>query len=106
MVCLCNHVNTQTPCVLVLHVLQASGAGDGAVRLWAVNPSTTGGAPTLSHVGSLPTRGFVNGLAIGRSGRVVLAATGQEPRLGRWVRDGGARNGLVVHRLGLNEGNQ
>ncbi|GFR43265.1 hypothetical protein Agub_g4327 [Astrephomene gubernaculifera] len=80
--------------------LVASGAGDGAIRLWSVNPSKTGGAGGLSCLGALPQRGFVNGLAIARSGRFLVAAVGQEPRMGRWAREPRARNGLALHRLG------
>jgi hypothetical protein len=29
----------------------------------------------------------------------LLAGVGQEPRLGRWGRDAGAKNGVVMHRL-------
>ena len=54
----------------------------------------------VACLAGLPTRGFVNGLAVARSARFVLAAVGQEPRLGRWLRDGSARNGLVLHTLG------
>jgi ribosomal RNA-processing protein 9 len=80
---------------------QASGAGDGAVRLWAVKPSKAGGAGALACLGALPQRGFVNGLAFARSGRFLAAAVGQEQRMGRWCRDAGARNGLALHRLHL-----
>uniref|UniRef100_A0A383W750 Uncharacterized protein n=1 Tax=Tetradesmus obliquus TaxID=3088 RepID=A0A383W750_TETOB len=79
----------------------ASGAGDGFIRLWAVQPSRHGGAGSLKPVGALPAAGFVNGLALGRSGRLCVAALGQEPRLGRWGRVGNARNGLLVHRWEL-----
>lgn len=83
--------------------MQASGAGDGVVRMWQVNQTRSGGAGHLTCLGGLPTRGFVNGLAIAKSARFVLAATGQEPRLGRWTRDGKARNGMVLHPLGLSD---
>lgn len=79
--------------------LAASGAGDGAVRLWAVEQSKHGGAGALRPVGELPALGFVNGLAIERRGRFVAAAVGKETRLGRWGRVEGARNGLLVHPL-------
>ena len=46
--------------------LQASGAGDGLIRLWAVED-------------------------------------GQEPRLGRWGRDGAGRNGVLVHSVSLEQ---
>ncbi|BDA48673.1 U3 small nucleolar RNA-interacting protein 2 [Coccomyxa sp. Obi] len=82
--------------------LVASGAADGLIRLWAVQEGHTG-AQALSPVGGLPARGFVNALHIARSARFVLAATGQEPRLGRWARDGLAKNGLLLHQLSLEE---
>jgi ribosomal RNA-processing protein 9 len=79
----------------------ASGAGDGYIRLWAVQPSRHGSAGSLRPVGALPAAGFVNGLALGRSGKLCVAALGQEPRLGRWGWVGNARNGLLVHRWEL-----
>ncbi len=79
--------------------LAASGAGDGAVRLWAVEQSKHGGAGALRAIGELPALGFVNGLAIERQGRFVAAAMGAETRLGRWGRIDGAGNGLLVHML-------
>ncbi|GIL62272.1 hypothetical protein Vafri_16561 [Volvox africanus] len=83
--------------------LVASGAGDGAIRLWSVNQNKSGGAGSLACIGALPQRGFVNGLAIARSARFVVAAVGQEPRMGRWARDARARNGLALHRLVLKD---
>lgn len=57
--------------------LVASGAGDGCVRLWEAVLSGAGSHGGLNAVGALPARGFVNGLALGRSGRLVVAALGQ-----------------------------
>lgn len=85
------------------HTTQASGAGDGAIRIWAINPSKAGGAGGLAIKGALPARGFVNGLSLARSGRFVLAALGQEQRMGRWARDGGARNGVALHMLRMEQ---
>ncbi len=82
--------------------LLASGAGDGVIRLWQITPNKTGGAAGLEPLGCLPAPGYVNGLALGRSGRLCVAALGQEPRMGRWGRDAGARNGLLVQRWELN----
>jgi len=45
--------------------------------------------------------GFVNGLALARSGRFALAGLGAEPRLGRWEVARGVRSGLLLHRLSL-----
>ena len=79
--------------------LVASGAADGCIRLWRAQPGAFGFTPK----GGLPARGFVNGLAVARSGRFLLAAMGQEHRMGRWARDPGARNGVLLHRLELAE---
>ncbi|GAX81002.1 hypothetical protein CEUSTIGMA_g8437.t1 [Chlamydomonas eustigma] len=83
--------------------LVASGASDGTVRLWKVEKNKMGGAQDLSCLGGLPVRGCVNGLALSRSGTLLVAAVGQEPRLGRWMRDGKAKNGIVVYRLQVRE---
>ena len=80
-----------------------AGASDGTIRLWRVEKNKMGGAQDLCCIGGLPARGCVNGLALSRSGGLLVAAVGQEPRLGRWMRDGAARNGLVVYRLEMRE---
>ena len=76
---------------------QASGAGDGLVRLWQVADGKVG--KVLKELGALPARGFVNSLHIAKSGKFLIAGMGQEPRLGRWARDAAAKNGLLVHNL-------
>ncbi|CAG9461167.1 unnamed protein product [Pedinophyceae sp. YPF-701] len=82
--------------------LVASGAGNGAIRLWEARCGSKGGPiKSLRPVCALPARGFVNGLAVAESGRFLLAAVGQEPRLGRWARDAKARNGVFLHQLEL-----
>lgn len=80
---------------------QASGAGDGVVRLWRVADAKGGSSKALEAVGGVPVRGFVNSLALGRSGRVLVAGVGQEPRMGRWLRDAAARNGVLIQPLQL-----
>ena len=62
--------------------LCASGAGDGAIRMWRVCDDP---GRQLMPLFALPARGFVNSLAVASSGRFVLAGMGQEPRQGRWV---------------------
>ena len=57
----------------------ASGAGDGAIRLWRVGEDA---GRQLAPLWCLPARGFVNALAVASSGRFVLAGMGQEPRGG------------------------
>jgi ribosomal RNA-processing protein 9 len=81
--------------------VQASGAGDGVIRLWEVEGTAGAKGRQLAEIGGLPARGFVNALAIARSGQFVVAGVGQEPRLGRWARDVAAKNGLLVHGLKL-----
>lgn len=45
-------------------LVQASGAGDGVVRLWAVQGERPGAGRTLEPLGGLPARGFVNALQV------------------------------------------
>lgn len=56
------------------------GSYDGYVRLWNVNASEN---RTLTPHLALPVDGFVNSLALSSS--LVVAGTGQEHRLGRYV---------------------
>lgn len=71
--------------------LAASGAGDGVIRLWRCGDKP----PALRQVAAVETGpGFVNGLAFGGECRVLIAAIGQEPRLGRWEKQGAAKSGL------------
>lgn len=81
--------------------MQASGAGDGIIRLWSLEDSSRGSTKVLQPLGGIPARGFVNGLAIARSGKFLVAGMGQEPRMGRWLRDPVARNGVLVCDLDL-----
>ncbi|GBG31038.1 U3 small nucleolar RNA-interacting protein 2 [Hondaea fermentalgiana] len=77
--------------------IAASGAADGYVKLWNVDTTVRRiKAPSLM---SLPVPGYVNALAFGASGRVLLAGCGQEHRLGRWERKSGGRNTLHIFRL-------
>lgn len=47
-------------------------------------------------VAIIPVKGFINGLAVASTGKFLLAAAGQEHRLGRWERQHTARNELCV----------
>lgn len=62
-----------------------------------------GSSKALAPLGGLPARGFVNSLALGRSGRLLVAGLGQEPRMGRWLRDPSAKNGVLIQPLQLGE---
>ncbi|GAB2275246.1 hypothetical protein Dimus_010006 [Dionaea muscipula] len=77
--------------------LAASGAGNGFIRLWAIENENRGIQP-LFH---LPITGFVNSLAFAKSGQFLIAGIGKEPRLGRWGRLPCARNGVVLQSLKL-----
>ena len=87
----------------LVSALQASGAGDGVIRLWQVADAKGGSSKALAPLGGLPARGFVNSLALGRSGRLLVAGLGQEPRMGRWLRDPAAKNGVLIQPLQLGE---
>ncbi|GER26050.1 transducin/WD40 repeat-like superfamily protein [Striga asiatica] len=77
--------------------LAASGAGNGSVRLWAIENESKGIRPLFE----LSLDGFVNSLAFAKSGRFLIAGVGQEPRLGRWGRVATAKNGVALHSLEL-----
>lgn len=48
------------------------------------------------QVNSVPMEGFVNGLAVSSAGKFLVAAVGQEHRLGRWEHQKKARNEVCV----------
>lgn len=48
------------------------------------------------QVNSVPLEGFVNGLAVSSTGKFLVAAVGQEHRLGRWEHQKNARNEVCV----------
>jgi ribosomal RNA-processing protein 9 len=83
--------------------LIASGAGDGVIRLWGLGEGRAAGLSSLEPLGGIAARGFVNGLKMARSGRFVVAGMGKEPRMGRWEKDGAAKNGVLVVDLEYNE---
>lgn len=83
--------------------LIASGAGDGIIRLWGLGEGRAAGLKSLEPLGGIAARGFVNGLKMARSGRFLVAGMGKEPRMGRWEKDGAAKNGVLVVDLEYNE---
>jgi len=87
--------------------LVASGSDDGVVRLWQATTTAQGQGSSLTFTGTmLPAPGFVNGLALGHSGTLLVAACGKEHRLGRWAPQKGAVNGLHILRLPFEEGSK
>lgn len=81
--------------------LVASGSSDGLLRFWKADTTKR----RLDQVASLAVDGFVNGMAFESTGRFLVAAIGQEHRLGRWERLAGAKNGLAVIPLPLDRSN-
>ncbi|XP_078596302.1 U3 small nucleolar RNA-interacting protein 2-like isoform X1 [Branchiostoma floridae x Branchiostoma japonicum] len=73
----------------------SSGSSDGHIRLWQCGDSFK----TVQPLFSVPVVGFVNGLKFSSDGSFLVAAVGQEHRLGRWWRLKPARNSLVIIRL-------
>ena len=69
-----------------------TGSRDGAVRVWMVGE----GFRSLVQVGSVAVVGFVNSLAVSGCGGWLVMGVGQEHRLGRWWREAGAKNKLLM----------
>lgn len=59
---------------------------------------------TPQQVASVPLEGFVNGLAVSSTGKFLVAAVGQEHRLGRWEHQKKARNEVCVVQLPSGDG--
>lgn len=57
----------------------------------------------LESLLEIPVEGFVNGLAFANGGKQLLVAVGQEHRLGRWWKIGGAKNAVLVFDLDWEE---
>ncbi|CAH2071733.1 unnamed protein product [Thlaspi arvense] len=77
--------------------LAASGAGNGFVHLLGVETGKTAIRPLFK----LPLSGFVNSLAIAKSGKFLIAGVGQETRFGRWGCLKSAQNGVAIHPIRL-----
>ena len=77
--------------------LAATGSSDGELRLWKLDCDDH----YMEEMAHLSVPGFINGLAFGPSGRVLVAAIGREHRLGRWERmpSSDAKDGLQIVRL-------
>lgn len=104
------HINKKKPALLVteahgderhwissLSVLRktdlvASGSSNGEIMLWKAELDNR----VIEHVASIPVAGYVNDMAFAKSGRFLIAAVGQEHRLGRWERIREARNGICL----------
>lgn len=86
--------------------LVATGSCDGFIKLWKLHSqksATSSGATTsssggykLEEVQSIAVNGFINGIEIAKSGRLLVAGVSQEHRFGRWRRISSAKNGIVI----------
>ena len=74
--------------------LAASGSSNGQINLYSVSASK------IELVNAVPMHGYINGLEFTRDGKRLLAAVGQDMRLGRWMETRKVKNGLAVVELG------
>jgi ribosomal RNA-processing protein 9 len=70
----------------------ASGSSDGHLNLWNSNIN----GQKITRISNLEIPGFINGLCFPKSGRFLVAAVGQEHRLGRWWRNTNVRNSIQI----------
>ncbi|XP_015903984.1 U3 small nucleolar RNA-interacting protein 2 [Parasteatoda tepidariorum] len=80
-------------CALQNTDLVASGSNDGYIRLWKRDDENH----SLIQVSEIKMEGFVNSLRFTPSGKYLVAAVGQEHRLGRWRRIKPAKNCVVIY---------
>lgn len=69
-----------------------AGSSDGLIKLWKLGDHYR----TISLLFEVPVKGFVNSLAFTSNGDKLIAAVGQEHRLGRWWRMKEAANRILV----------
>ncbi len=77
---------------LSIYFCVQAGSQDGFIRLWKCGENFRSLTPLMS----VPVKGFVNSLAFSSDGKLLIAGLGQEHRLGRWWRDGSAKNEIIV----------
>jgi len=77
--------------------LVATGSHNGEIKLWKLSSSSkSSGGISLEEKASIPVAGFINGIEIAKSGRLLVAGVSQEHRFGRWRRIPSARNGIAI----------
>lgn len=81
--------------------LVASGSSSGEVKLW----SSGDNCKKLTEIASIPLVGFINKLVFSSSGSRLIAAVGQEHRLGRWWNLREAKNCVAVLPLVITDQN-
>lgn len=62
------------------------------IRVWKLGDNYR----ELKVVFEIPVNGFVNSLAFTNDGTKLIAAIGQEHRLGRWWRIKDAKNSIII----------
>lgn len=72
--------------------LVASGSCDGFIRVWKLESHFR----KCVQIMEIPVPGFVNALAFTPDGNHLIAALGQEHKLGRWWRIAQAKNCIAV----------
>ncbi|KAJ1525829.1 hypothetical protein ONE63_009030 [Megalurothrips usitatus] len=72
--------------------LAASGSMNGQIMLWKIGQ----GCRTLVSLFHIPMSGYINALAFTSDGKHLIAAIGQEHRLGRWSRDPSSKNSVLI----------
>lgn len=80
-------------CVTALqnHDIIASGSNDGHIRVWKWS-----NVKNIVPLFTIPVVGFVNSLQFTSDGGKLVAAVGQEHRLGRWWSTKEARNVILI----------
>ncbi|GAB0091384.1 U3 small nucleolar RNA-interacting protein 2 [Sergentomyia squamirostris] len=72
--------------------LAASGSCDGCIRVWKFESHFR----KFTQIMEIPTLGFINALEFSPDGEHLVAAVGQEHRLGRWFKKPQGKNCIVV----------
>lgn len=67
-----------------------TGSEDQEIKAWKWSSQSN----IISSIGSIQVSGFVNGISV--SDKLIVAAVGQEHRLGRWESIKNSKNGLLI----------
>lgn len=78
--------------MLIFVLLFFTGSCDGKIRVWKLGENYR----DITLLFEVPVPGFINSLAFTNDGTKLIAAVGQEHRLGRWWRIKEAKNSVIV----------
>ncbi|CAG0891846.1 unnamed protein product [Darwinula stevensoni] len=76
-------------------IASPAGSHDGKIKVWGCDEKFH----SLNLLFDIPIKGFVNGIQFTKDAKYLVAAVGQEHRLGRWWRISSAKNSLVLFPL-------